>query len=232
MTAASLQNARENETSLRASILSMFATPVARIPHPTASVFDDLVPLLIARAAEDSKPLATKTETLYDLQQWQDPLIGRLTRWVEKSAETFVEAVRKKPLNADIPAQLGSTDPVTVSIRAARSWASFYTRGDHHTAHFHPNTAISAIYYLAANDTCELDLLDPRANVDFFDPGMTYANEGTTVRLSCTPGELVLIPGWLKHSVPPFDDQGTRISMSWNLSYVFSENADVRPAGD
>jgi Putative 2OG-Fe(II) oxygenase len=82
-----------------------------------------------------------------------------------------------------------------------------------------PATALTAIYYVHAPHACELDLLDPRANVDYFDPGIAIAGEGSRVRLRCSPGELLLFPGWVKHAVPEFDEDGVRISISWNLGY-------------
>ncbi|WP_405682611.1 MULTISPECIES: putative 2OG-Fe(II) oxygenase [unclassified Streptomyces] len=56
--------------------------------------------------------------------------------------------------------------------------------------------------------------MDPRANIDYFDPGLTFAGEGKNLRLRCEPGELIMFPGWLKHTVPFFADDGVRISMS------------------
>ncbi|GHF76748.1 hypothetical protein GCM10018790_63550 [Kitasatospora xanthocidica] len=103
--------------------------------------------------------------------------------------------------------------------------------GDHHEAHFHPNTAIAAIYYVEVPGTCDLDLIDPRANIDYFDPGITFAGEGRNFRLRCAPGELVLFPGWLKHAVPEFHDDSVRISMSWNLSYNIVPAAGPQPTG-
>lgn len=175
----------------------------------------------------EAKDLAFKSETAGDLASWAEPEARRLTAWVLTMARSLVETVRSQPLHELV----GAESAEDVKVTSLRSWASVYRGGDHHTAHSHPNTAIAAIYYVASGSTCELDLLDPRANVDHFDPGITFASEGQIVRLSCRPGELVLIPGWMKHSVPEYGDADVRISIAWNLAYSFSPGVALQPAG-
>ncbi|MEU6721717.1 putative 2OG-Fe(II) oxygenase [Nonomuraea sp. NPDC046802] len=94
--------------------------------------------------------------------------------------------------------------------------------------HFHPNTALAAIYYVKAPGMCELDLMDPRPNIDYFDAGISLASEDHNVRLHCRPGDLVLIPGWLKHAVPAFEEPSERISISWNLGYTTQHSGQNR----
>ena len=173
------------------------------------------------------KALPYKMETHGDLSDWADPLVNRLTRWVLRAATAFVEAARGESLDQAVQA----TRPGAARIVTLRSWASVYRFGDHHNAHFHPNTAIAAIYYVASPGICELDLVDPRANVDYYDPGITFGHEGSSIRVTCLPGDLLLLPGWLKHTVPSFADEGVRISIAWNLGYQFGDGARLFPAG-
>jgi uncharacterized protein (TIGR02466 family) len=215
-------------TDSAAKLLNLFATPAARIPCPFADgVNGPLTDAVRRRVATEVKDLAFKSETVGDLTGWDEPEAHRLTAWVLSMARTLVETVRGQPLHRAV----GADSPADVQVIALRSWASIYRGGDHHAAHHHPNTALAAIYYVASAGTCELDLIDPRANVDLFDPGIGFAGEGQQVRLSCRPGELVLIPGWLKHAVPAYDDTDVRISIAWNLSYSFAPEVSLRPAG-
>lgn len=39
------------------------------------------------------------------------------------------------------------------------------------------------------------------------------------MRLRCSPGDLLIFPGWLRHAVPEFTGAGLGISLSWNLGY-------------
>ncbi|GAA2507700.1 TIGR02466 family protein [Winogradskya humida] len=194
-----------------AVIAQTFSTPVARIPRPYAEAINGiLTELVLAKAQAAGSTYTYKSETLSDLMQWDDPTVTALTDWTLQMAGQFVRTVGRKQSGTELP-------DFTVVVGSA--WASVYRKGDQHESHFHPNTALTAIYYVTAPTTCELDLLDPRANIDYFDPGISIAGEGSRVRLRSSPGELVLFPGWVKHAVPEFDEDGTRISISWNLGY-------------
>ncbi len=211
-----------------AQLLSLFATPVARVPCPFATEVNARLRASVERRmATDVKDLAFKSETIDNLTAWEDSHADQLTAWVLKVARTSVERLRNESLYQAV----GAPSAADVRIQPLRSWVSIYRSGDYHPAHFHPNTAIAAIYYLAAPDSCDLDLVDPRTNVDYFDPGITFANEGHIVRLRCRPGDLLLLPGWLRHSVPEYDGDDLRISVSWNLTYEFSSGAVLQPAG-
>jgi hypothetical protein len=214
-------------------ITRAFATPVVRIAYPFGQEFNGpLAELVMGRLSAVDNKFSYKSETAADMTSWQEPLIDNLTGWVLTMARRFVETITGLPLD-DAYAEADAQDRETfnstvdgasrrrvVSVVPTRSWASVYRRGDHHEAHFHPNTALAAIYYVESPGPCELDLLDPRPNVDYFDPGITFAEEGRTLRLRCEPGDLVLLPGWLKHSVPMFTGDSVRISLSWNLRYL------------
>lgn len=216
----------ENPT---ASLLSLFPTPVAKIPCPFAAEINSyLGDAILGRSDTEKKGLAYKTETVGDLTGWGDPRVDQLTSWVLRMARTFVETVRRQPLHDAVDA----SSPADVRLGATRCWASIYRGGDHHPPHNHPNTAIAAVYYVSAPGPCELEFTDPRVNVDLYDPGITFANEGQGVRVKSSPGVLLLLPGWMKHSVPTYDGHQPRISIAWNLSYAFSGNAGLRPAGD
>lgn len=215
------------------TISQAFATPVARIGCPFGEQLNGpLTDLVLSRLGQVDNKFSYKAETSADMASWREPVVDSLTGWVLRTARRFVESAGGRSLEETFEASrardMGTFNsavgesggvPPEVAVVASRSWASVYRHGDSHPAHFHPNTAISAIYYVHGPGSCELDLIDPRSNVDYFDPGVLFAGEGQNIRLRCTPGELVLFPGWLKHSVPPFDGDGVRISMSWNLMY-------------
>ncbi|MYT68296.1 MULTISPECIES: TIGR02466 family protein [unclassified Streptomyces] len=207
----------------------MFSTPVARMTFPDAAdVSGDLTQTVLARSGAQAKDFGYKSETAGEFTQWGGPPAVRLTRWVCSAAGRFVESLtglslteafaRSSALEGEEHGAAGRQ----VRVAASRSWASLYRAGDRHEAHFHPNTAWSAVYYLAAPGACDIEFLDPRPGVDYFDSGISLAGDSHRMRLSCTPGELLLFPGWLRHSVPEFQDESVRISIAWNLSYVLA----------
>ncbi|MGW4412423.1 putative 2OG-Fe(II) oxygenase [Nonomuraea sp. NPDC004702] len=231
-----------SEDAVRATggIAQIFATPVGRLTHPYGDrLSPDLAALVMSRLDPTDGRFTYKKETAGNLAQWGEPLVEGLSRWVLKAAHRFVEDVTGQKLvdpsapspgtavagnesaatNAtDAPPALGGGCGLSVAI--GNSWASLYLRGDYHPAHLHPNTAVTAIYYVKAPDWCELHLMDPRPNIDYFDAGISLAGEDRNIRLRCRPGDLVLIPGWLKHAVPAFEETSPRISISWNLGYT------------
>lgn len=209
----------------RSTVAQLFATPVARTPCPFAGEVNDvLAGRVTAVAGGGVKDFGYKQETAGELTAWAGPDAIRLSRWVCKVAGAFVESLTGAPLAETLSRSQRregerAGDVRTVSVGVTRSWASLYRAGDRHEPHFHPNTALSAVYYVAAPGLCEIDLLDPRPAVDYYDPGITLAGESHRVRLACPPGELLVFPGWLKHAVPPFQDEEPRISIAWNLNY-------------
>ncbi|MEV8426268.1 putative 2OG-Fe(II) oxygenase [Streptomyces niveus] len=220
-----------------ATVSQLFSTPLVRVTYPYA---DEVSAPLAARILERGqgcpgpvKDFGYKTETSGELTRWAGPEAQRLSRWVCAVAGRFVESLTRMSL-AEAYArasrrEAGATDTDTdvggggrpaVRVGVTRSWASVYRAGDRHEAHFHPNTALSAVYYVTAPGPCELDLLDPRPNVDYFDAGISLAGDSHRVRLLCAPGELLVFPGWLKHAVPSFRGDAVRVSVAWNLNYT------------
>ncbi|WP_331753666.1 MULTISPECIES: TIGR02466 family protein [unclassified Streptomyces] len=217
----------EAAAATRATVMQLFATAVARTQCPFADqVNDRLAGLLAERASQGAKEFGYKKETKGEFTQWGGVDAVRLSRWVCAVAGRFTESLTGMSLaeafgrSLEREAEQDPGEARAVSVGVTRSWSSLYRSGDRHDPHFHPNTALSAVYYVAAPGTCEIDLLDPRQNVDYYDPGISLAGESHRVRLACTPGELLVFPGWLKHSVPPFQDDSTRMSIAWNLNYT------------
>ncbi|MEU6720435.1 TIGR02466 family protein [Nonomuraea sp. NPDC046802] len=202
-------------------IAHIFATPIGRLTHPYADQLNpQLATTILNRLDPDDDRFAYKRETSPDLAHWGDPIIDSLSRWVLKAARRFVEDITGRTLADPGTHTPGPADTHDLAVAIGNSWASVYRRGDHHAAHFHPNTALAAIYYVKAPGLCELDLMDPRPNIDYFDAGISLAGEDRNVRMHCRPGDLILIPGWLKHAVPAFEEPSERISISWNLGYT------------
>lgn len=212
-------------TPAAGTITQAFATPVARITWPHAAEWNDLLTeIVLSRLETVESKFSYKLETPATLTEWGEQATNEISAWVLRMARQFAEKIIGRNLdeafsegNFNDADRRGTRRQVSVGI--SRSWASLYRQGDRHDAHFHPNTAIAAIYYVAAPDTCELDLIDPRPNIGYFDPGITFAGEDHNVRLRCKPGELLLFPGWLKHAVPEFTEDGLRISLSWNIGF-------------
>lgn len=107
-------------------------------------------------------------------------------------------------------------------IEITACWATINAPGRGHAAHVHPNSFLSAVYYVetrAGADT--INFHDPRIQPGIIRPPVTRlvaANaDQAVVRVS--DGTLLLFPSWLQHSVDPNASQGNRISVSFNVMF-------------
>ena len=84
----------------------------------------------------------------------------------------------------------------------------------------HPNANISGVYYIAAPPVTLADDSED-GKISFFDPRPranmnALANQFTRRFVAPVPGDLVVFPSWLEHSVAPFEGAGERICIAFN----------------
>ena len=108
-------------------------------------------------------------------------------------------------------------------------WANRNPKGSKHHEHVHPNSIISGVMYFQINEK-----LPPIQFAKTYQEGMkldpikyNHLNSESFL-LPCKPGELILFPSSLKHSVPVNQGDEDRISVSFNtfcIDALGSENA-------
>ena len=108
-------------------------------------------------------------------------------------------------------------------------WANRNPKGSKHHEHVHPNSIISGVMYFQINEKLP-PIQFSKANQD----GMklepikyNYLNSESFM-LPCKPGELILFPSSLRHSVPINQGEEDRISVSFNtfcIDVIGSEQA-------
>jgi Flp pilus assembly protein TadD len=97
-------------------------------------------------------------------------------------------------------------------------WGVVLERGGHQTPHIHPSAWLSGVYYakvpaaIAAGD-------GPAGWLEFggADRSFPSASEPHVVRTRPTEGTLVLFPSYFHHRTIPFDADGTRVSIAFDL---------------
>ena len=108
-------------------------------------------------------------------------------------------------------------------------WANRNPKGSRHHEHVHPNSIISGVMYFQINEKLP-PIQFSKTNQDGIklDP-IKYNNlTAESFMLPCKPGELILFPSSLKHSVPINQSDEDRISMSFNtfsIDAIGSEQA-------
>ena len=126
-----------------------------------------------------------------------------------KKIRTFIET----KLNKLVSQIYGAEDKLTIT----QSWLNKNRKGESHHEHVHPNSIISGVWYPVIHDKLppiqfrnrvqrEVELSTERFN--------TF--NSATFTLPLNPGELILFPSNLTHSVQPNLGDEERMSLSFN----------------
>ena len=102
-------------------------------------------------------------------------------------------------------------------LKNIKNWANRNPKGSRHHEHVHPNSIISGVMYFQINEKLP-PIQFSKTNQDGIklDP-IKYNNlTAESFMLPCKPGELILFPSSLKHSVPINQSDEDRISISFN----------------
>jgi len=96
-------------------------------------------------------------------------------------------------------------------------WANRNPKGSRHHEHVHPNSIISGVMYFQINEKLP-PIQFAKTNQDGvkLDPVKYNHVNSESFMLPCKPGELILFPSSLKHSVPINQGNEDRISISFN----------------
>ena len=96
-------------------------------------------------------------------------------------------------------------------------WANRNPKGSQHHEHVHPNSIISGVMYFQINEKLPpISFTKDRQDGMKLNPEKYNHMNSETFMLPCKPGELILFPSSLKHSVPINQGEEDRISVSFN----------------
>ena len=96
-------------------------------------------------------------------------------------------------------------------------WANRNPKGSQHHAHVHPNSIISGVMYFQINEKLPpISFTKDRQDGMKLNPEKYNHMNSETFMLPCKPGELILFPSSLRHSVPTNHGEEDRISVSFN----------------
>ena len=96
-------------------------------------------------------------------------------------------------------------------------WANRNPKGSQHHEHVHPNSIISGVMYFQINEKLPpISFTKDRQDRMKLNPEKYNHMNSETFMLPCKPGELILFPSSLRHSVPTNHGEEDRISVSFN----------------
>ena len=115
-----------------------------------------------------------------------------ISQWAKQIVDGF--GGKLNPLDVD-------TYLPPTNVKVTDLWAQWYDIGDYQSSHSHWPNHWSFCYYVN---------IPPRSSPMIFDH--------SRVKIKAQKGQLVLFPGWVKHSVPPNKGYGRSV-ISGNLFY-------------
>ena len=96
-------------------------------------------------------------------------------------------------------------------------WANRNPKGSRHHEHVHPNSIISGVMYFQINKKLPpIQFAKTNQDAMKLDPEKYNHVNSESFMLPCKPGELILFPSSLRHSVPTNHGEEDRISVSFN----------------
>lgn len=199
-----------------AKLETLFGTPIVLDSVREPGLIEALESAILKRRSEDPGIIRSNTggwhsdDALFD---WGGEAARRLLKRIFKlaSAQTRMKADR-----ADATFEW-----------VAEGWANVNEPGASNSAHAHPGSFWSAVFYVRvdAGTGGELVLNDPRSPaMEMYAPSLWFANAGVQREGIIKPvaGTLLLFPAWLVHSVKPWFGEGLRISIAVNLKVRIS----------
>ena len=194
---------------MKEELLQLFPTPLLIVPYEE-SIDEELAYLKTISYREQQQNCNYRSDDSYLLRQEK-----------LKNIKNFLgESINKFTTNI-----LQSKQRLVIT----QSWANRNPKGSKHHEHVHPNSIISGVMYFQINEKLP-PIQFSKANQDGMklDPIKYNHVNSESFMLPCKPGELILFPSSLKHSVPINQGDEDRISMSFNtfsIDAIGSEQA-------
>jgi uncharacterized protein (TIGR02466 family) len=170
------------------------------------------------RQAPIDQTLRQGTQTMGNLFDLDLPCVQQLRQCILAAVGEHVQTLQQRPADDQHPLHRRCTG----HWRFTDSWSSRLQRGGYHTHHVHPHGWLSACYYVALPQTVvqASDPAQPHAGwIAFGTPDSPLPGCDTQARRVVQPavGRLVLFPSSMWHGTVPFDDEGPRLTVAFDL---------------
>ena len=182
---------------MKEELLQLFPTPLLIVPYKEP-IDEELAYL---------KTLSYRQQTGNGNYRSDDSYLLRQEKL--KNIKNFLgESVNKFTTNV-----LNSKQRLVIT----QCWANRNPKGSRHHEHVHPNSIISGVMYFQINEKLPpISFSKDRQDGMKLDPEKYNHVNSESFMLPCKPGELILFPSSLKHSVPINMSEEDRISVSFN----------------
>jgi len=110
--------------------------------------------------------------------------------------------------------------PEEFKLKITQSWLNYTKPGEHHGRHYHPNSIVSGVLYINADERYDMISFLKGGHEPFFIQSGEF-NQFNTYEVNIPIGkqDIVLFPSMLHHHVPKTISNYTRISLAFNTFY-------------
>ena len=196
-------------TEVKKTVVPMFPTYVWTIEFPnevTQSINRSVLPLIKRKSESTSQPSKKSLFLQTEQNLHLEPEFAELVKYIHTYANSALEYLSFEYEN----------------IQITGCWANIAGMGDSHRQHSHPNNFLSGVYYVETDPgSNNIIFHDPRPQISIIKPPvkkMTLENTDHVIA-EVTPGNMLLFPSWLHHSVPASQSSNRRISVGFNLMF-------------
>jgi len=181
------------------SIHNLFPTPVVQIDLNYSLTEDQL--LFIKKQPVRPNYGNSTSRNNYVLNE---PELLELKELLLINAQNFIDELYKPKYDID--------------TYITQSWLNYNSSTDFHHKHSHPNSLISGVYYVenTSVDNGKIYFYSDRYRQVYTEPIEHNIYNSVEWWINATPGQLLLFPSYLTHSVEPVAFHETRISLSFN----------------
>ena len=112
-------------------------------------------------------------------------------------------------------------DEGSAKLQLTQSWLNYTNPGGFHHAHYHPNSIVSGVIYIVAdNETDQIQFQDSAPRVWHIENSKANEFNSNQYHVPVQTGDIVLFPSQMYHSVPELQGQFQRISLAFNSFYT------------
>ena len=182
---------------MKEELLQLFPTPLLIVPYEQ-SIDEELAYLKTISYREQQQNGNYRSDDSYLLRQEK---LKNIKNFLGESVNKFTTDV------------LNSKQRLVIT----QCWANRNPKGSKHHEHVHPNSIISGVMYFQINEKLPpIQFSKDRQDGMKLNPEKYNHVNSESFMLPCKPGELILFPSSLKHSVPINQGDEARISISFN----------------
>ena len=182
---------------MKEELLQLFPTPLLIVPYEE-SIDKELAYLKTISYREQQQNGNYRSDDSYLLRKEE---LKNIKNFLGEAVDKFTKNV------------LNSKQRLVIT----QCWANRNPKGSKHHEHVHPNSIISGVMYFQINEKSPpIQFAKTNQDAIKLDPEKYNHVNSESFLLPCKPGELILFPSSLRHSVPINQGDEDRISMSFN----------------